>query len=413
MLGFMANKRESSAFLSLAFRPFFLAASLWSALALVLWIAMLLAGVTLPSRFDPLTWHIHEMLFGFVLAAIAGFMLTAIPNWTGRLPVRGSPLAWLATLWLLGRIACLVSALIPFWVAAVADLSFPVILTAAVAREIAAGRNWRNLPMTLPVAVLSIADLLMYLEVGGFGVPAGLGWRLGLAAIVVLISVVGGRIIPSFTRNWLAKHGTVRLPAPHRWIDRCALGSLHAGMTGWAFFPGFRPLGILLLLAAALNLLRLARWRGGATLVEPLLAILHLGYLWVLAGAVLLGAAILSETVSGIGRDPCPDGRRDRYNGARRHDARFARPHWPGFGGEPSDVADLSVGQCRRRDQNRRGARHGDAHDPSGHFGRAVGGWLLPVCRQIRAHALVGPPSATPDHLRGACGAATMAAARW
>ena len=297
MLGFMANKRESSAFLSLAFRPFFLAASLWSALALVLWIAMLLAGVTLPSRFDPLTWHIHEMLFGFVLAAIAGFMLTAIPNWTGRLPVRGSPLAWLATLWLLGRIACLVSALIPFWVAAVADLSFPVILTAAVAREIAAGRNWRNLPMTLPVAVLSIADLLMHLEVGGFEVPPGLGWRLGLAAIVVLISVVGGRIIPSFTSNWLAKHGTVRLPAPHRWIDRCALGSLHAGMTGWAFFPGFRPLGILLLLAAALNLLRLARWRGGATLVEPLLAILHLGYLWVVAGAVLLGAAILSETV--------------------------------------------------------------------------------------------------------------------
>ncbi|HUI22149.1 MAG TPA: NnrS family protein [Methylocella sp.] len=299
MPGFMAEKRESSAFLSLAFRPFFLAASLWSALALVLWIAMLMAGMTLPSRFDPLTWHIHEMLFGFVLAAIAGFMLTAIPNWTGRLPVRGAPLAWLAALWLLGRVACLVSALIPYWFAAVADLSFPVILAAAAGREIAAGRNWRNLPMILPVAVLSIADLLMHLEAGGFGVPSGLGWRLGLAAIVVLISVVGGRIIPSFTSNWLAKHGTARLPALPRWVDRCALGSLHAGLVGWAFFPGFRPLGMLLLLAAALNLLRLARWRGGATLAEPLLAVLHLGYLWVIAGAALLGAAMLSEIVPG------------------------------------------------------------------------------------------------------------------
>ena len=94
---------------SLAFRPFFLAAAIWAALALTLWIVLFMTGGALPSRFDPLSWHIHAMLFGFVPAAIAGFMLTAIPNWTGRPPIHGAPLVGLAVLWLVGRIACLVS----------------------------------------------------------------------------------------------------------------------------------------------------------------------------------------------------------------------------------------------------------------------------------------------------------------
>jgi uncharacterized protein involved in response to NO len=100
---------------------------------------------------DPLSWHIHEMLFGFVMAAIGGFLLTAIPNWTKRLPVRAFPLAVLAGLWLLGRIACLISALVPAGLAVAADLAFPAALAAVVAREIVAGRNWRNLAMVAPV----------------------------------------------------------------------------------------------------------------------------------------------------------------------------------------------------------------------------------------------------------------------
>ena len=230
------------AFFTQGFRPFFLAAGLWSAVALAMWIIMLTTGTTVPSRFDPLSWHIHEMLFGFVMAAIAGFLLTAIPNWTGRLPVSGSPLALLAGLWLLGRVACLISALAPPWIAITADLSFPVVLVGVIAREIVVGRNWRNLPMVAAVSVLGIANLLMHLEADGFAVPTGLGWRLGLAAVIVLISVMAGRIVPSFTRNWLAKHPWSDLPAGHGWIDRVALGILHAGLLGWAFLPAFgRP----------------------------------------------------------------------------------------------------------------------------------------------------------------------------
>src|SRR5664279_1142864 len=156
-----ASARSSPAVLTQGFRPFFLAAGLWSIAALAIWIVMLATGSTLPSRFDPLNWHIHEMLFGFVIAAIAGFLLTAIPNWTRRLPINGRPLALLVGLWLLGRLVCLVSALVPFWLSAAADLSFPVVLVVVAAREIIAGRNWRNVPMVLPVTVLGVANLLM------------------------------------------------------------------------------------------------------------------------------------------------------------------------------------------------------------------------------------------------------------
>jgi uncharacterized protein involved in response to NO len=285
------------AFLSQGFRPFFLATGVWSAVALALWIVMFTTGTSIPSRLDPLAWHIHEMLFGFVMAAIAGFLLTAIPNWTGQLPVNGSPLALLAGLWLLGRIACLISALVPVWIAIAADLSFPMVLVTIVAREIVVGRNWRNLPMVAPVGVLGIANLLMHLEADGVAVPSGLGWRLGLATVIVLISVMAGRIVPSFTRNWLAKRPGSELPAGHGRIDRVALGILHAGIIGWAFLPAFWPIGLLLLLGAAINLWRLLRWRGISTTAEPLLLVLHVGYAWLVLGVVLLGVASLGDDV--------------------------------------------------------------------------------------------------------------------
>jgi uncharacterized protein involved in response to NO len=285
--------RPTPAFLTLGFRPFFLAAGLWSAAALVLWIVIFATGGTLPSRFDPIAWHIHEMLFGFVMATISGFLLTAIPNWTGRRPVSGLQLALLAGLWLVGRIACLISAVMPVWLAIVGDLSFPVILAGVVARKIVARRNWRNLPIAIAVAVLGIANLLLHLEANGISVPAELGWRLGIAAVIILISVVAGRIVPAFTRNWLAKRENAGLPGSHGWIDRAALGVLHAGLLGWAFLPAFHPVGLLLLLGAALNLWRLLRWRGSGTVGEPLLLVLHFGYAWLVLGTALLGLSIL------------------------------------------------------------------------------------------------------------------------
>src|SRR5215469_5853211 len=159
--------------LAAGFRPMFLAASGWATLAMAAWLPLLSGALELPSRFDPLTWHIHEMLFGFVMATVGGFLLTAIPNWTGRAPVAGTPLVVLAGLWLLGRVVCSVSTTMPLWLVVVADLAFPVALELVAARELFAVGNKRNYPLLVPVIVLSIANLLMHLQ-------SAIGWRLAI-----------------------------------------------------------------------------------------------------------------------------------------------------------------------------------------------------------------------------------------
>src|SRR4051794_32598864 len=215
--------------LTAGFRPFFLAATTWAAVSLAAWLSLLAGGIDLPSRFDPLNWHIHEMLFGFVMAAVGGFLLTAIPNWTGRAPVAGAPLVVLLVLWLLGRVVCTVSATMPGWLALVVDLAFPAALEVIAARELFAAGNKKNYPLLAPVIVLATANLLMHLEALGLAIPIGLGWRLGIAAVIVLISVIGGRIVPAFTRNWLTARSASVVPVPAGMLDRIALGTLHAG----------------------------------------------------------------------------------------------------------------------------------------------------------------------------------------
>src|SRR5262245_16488237 len=169
------------------FRPFFLAAGLWAAAAMALWIGVLAGWIDLPTAFGLLDWHIHEMIFGFAGAAVAGFFLTAIPNWTGRMPLQGAPLMLLAALWLAGRAACAFSLRTGPAAAAAVDLAFLAVLLLAVAREILAGRNWRNLPMVGALAVLLAANVLFHLETLGVAETAGLeigraswrerGWR--------------------------------------------------------------------------------------------------------------------------------------------------------------------------------------------------------------------------------------------
>jgi uncharacterized protein involved in response to NO len=178
-----------------------------------------------------------------------------------------------------------------------ADLAFPLALEFIAARELIAAGNKRNYPLLAPVIVLAIANLLQHLQTLDVALPAGLGWRLGTAAVIVLISVIGGRITPTFTGNWLTGRGASIVPAPGGILDRVALGTLHTGLIGWACFPESRLVGVLLLVAGVLNLCRLAGWRGLATRPEPLLLFLHIGYLWLVAGIALLGLSLLTGTV--------------------------------------------------------------------------------------------------------------------
>ena len=147
------------------FRPFFLAAGLWAACGILLWLPQYFGQITLPTHFDALDWHIHEMLYGYVAAAVTGFLLTAIPNWTGRLPVNGWPLAGLALLWLAGRVAILLSAKIGAAPAAVVDVSFLATLAAVAAREIVVGKNWRNLRVLIVLGVLIAGNIVFHAEV--------------------------------------------------------------------------------------------------------------------------------------------------------------------------------------------------------------------------------------------------------
>ncbi len=285
-----ASQNPVAIFLSAGFRPFFLFAALWAAVGLPLSIAYLEAAAELPTRFAPSLWHAHEMAFGFGGAVVAGFLLTAIPNWTGRLPLQGAPLAGLVALWLLGRIAVLTSNSAPALVSAALDLAFPAVFIFVVAREIATGRNWRNLPMVAALALLFIGNLLTHLEAIGLAATGAIGARVGVATLVMLIAIIGGRITPSFTRNWLAKNSPAEVePAPFGAFDRFALAATLVALIAWAAFPDAGPTAGLLIIAGAALFLRLIRWRGVSARAEPMLFVLHLGYGWVPLGFLLMG----------------------------------------------------------------------------------------------------------------------------
>lgn len=278
-------------FFAHGFRPFFLAAGAWGLASLVLWLALLEGRIVLPSAFDIITWHAHEMLFGFVFAAVAGFLLTAVPSWTGRPPLAGLPLIVLAALWLLGRAGVAVSAVIGPGAAAVLDLALPVALIVVIGRDIAAGRNWRNLPMVAALAVLALANGLIHAEALDWADTASAGWRLAIAMVIAMIGLIGGRIVPNFTRNWLSRRGETALPAPFSRFDAATLAVTALWALSWTVAPDHAATTGAALLAGLLHAVRLARWRGWRTLPDPLLWVLHVGYLWVPVGLLLLGAA--------------------------------------------------------------------------------------------------------------------------
>ncbi len=283
------------AILTFGFRPFFFGAAVWAALAMALWVPMLSGRIVVPTAFDPVSWHAHEVLFGYLGAVIAGFLLTAVPNWTGRLPIVGWRLGGLAALWLAGRGAVAVSADLPAGLVALVDLAFPVVFGALILREIVAGRNWRNLVVLALLAAFTLGNALFHLEAAMGGYPAqGLGLRLALGAGIGMIALIGGRIIPSFTRNWLVRQGPGPLPAPPmQRFDKLSLLVLAAALALWVAAPLQGATGAALIGAGVLHLARLARWAGHRTLAEPLVTVLHVAYAFLPLGALALGAEIL------------------------------------------------------------------------------------------------------------------------
>jgi uncharacterized protein involved in response to NO len=282
------------------FRPFFLLGSVYAALAILVWLPAFYGEITLNSAFAPRDWHVHEMLYGYLPAVITGFLFTAIPNWTGRLPLQGTPLLVLVIVWLAGRFAVTFSAGTGWLVAMLIDSSFLLLVAAAAAREILAGRNWRNLNVVVLVLLLLAGNVAFHLEAHFHG-AADTGIRVGIAVVVLLISLIGGRIIPSFTRNWLVRENPGRLPAPFGRFDIIVVAIGALALMGWIVSPGSHFTGTTLAIAGVLHLVRLARWAGDRTWRERLLLILHIGYAFVPIGFLFNAASAFGLVVPSAG----------------------------------------------------------------------------------------------------------------
>jgi len=300
-------------FMSYAFRPFFLLNSLFAIVVVALWVIGLhgtkLALVPTGMPY----WHGHEMVVGFGMAAVAGFVLTAVATWTGRPALQGIWLGVLVFSWLVGRAAMMAAVQLPYWLVASIDTIFPFLLALLVGREVVGGGNRRNYPIVGIVLVLAVLNLLYHL--GSMRILPGMD-RMALYFLIhvllLMITVIAGRIIPNFTANWMRARGHERLPTNHPLIDRMTILATIATGVSVSLTPVGPVTGIFAAVAALSHAARLARWRGLATTSEPLLFVLHVAYLWLPVGYTLTAlaafglvfpttAALHALTMGGIG----------------------------------------------------------------------------------------------------------------
>lgn len=275
---------------SYGFRPFFLGGAVWACLAMVLWIAALSGAIEIGGDYGALGWHAHEMLFGFTSAIVAGFLLTAVPNWTGRLPVSGVPLVGLFAVWVAGRAVLLMPDLLGLVPSVVLESAFLPTMLAVCVREIVAGRKWADLKVIAGLGALSVANICFHYEVLAAGGPDH-SERLALSGLIMMIVVVGGRMLPSFTRNWLNKAGRSDFPIPYNRFDLAAIIATVPALGLWVVWPGSGITSAFAIVAALMQAVRLWRWRGWTTAREPLVLVLHLAYLLVPVGLAAIAAS--------------------------------------------------------------------------------------------------------------------------
>jgi uncharacterized protein involved in response to NO len=290
---------RSVPFFELGFRPFFLGAAVFAPVAVLLWILALRSDLELAFRYDAQSWHVHEMLFGYGSAVLTGFLLTAVPNWTNRPPLIGGALIALFAVWVLGRVA-MITPLPPLVAIACDGLFLPMVL-GVMAREVIAGRNWRNMAVLIPVSLFTLANVGFHFETLTEGYAATT-IRLGFAALIFLLMLIGGRITPAFTRNWMIQKGVEPKPPMMNRFDGVCLVSGLISLLAWVFLPEWAGTGVVLLLSATLHLMRLARWGGWRTRVNPILFALHVYYAMIPVGlaAVALGVFDPAYATAGL-----------------------------------------------------------------------------------------------------------------
>lgn len=293
---------------NLGFRPFFLLSGAFAIILIALWIPVFTGGRALSTYYGQIGWHSHEMIFGYTVGVIAGFLLTSVRNWTGRSTATGGFLATLVTLWLLGRILPFFAATMPAWSISVVDLAFLPALTASIGVPLVRHGEKRNLLFLPLILGLFFANLLVHLEL--LGVVPGVahhGIFLGLYLIILLIVIIGGRVVPFFTERALPGVVIKRRPL----LEWLAPLTVIAYLLAELLFPNSEVAGALAGLAAIINGIRVVSWYSHRYWQAPLLWVLHLGYGWIVVGFLLKAAASLglvaaqftihAFTVGGIG----------------------------------------------------------------------------------------------------------------
>lgn len=277
---------------SYAFRPFFLLAGLSGIGFIAFWVLSLNGQATLPKGLAPLHWHGHEMVVGFAMATVAGFVLSAVATWTGRAAVNGIAVVWLAMCWLIGRAAIFYGHFLHPYAVIALDMLFPVSLCILIAREVFGARNKRNYKVVAIVAMLTVLNFTFHT------VAATQSLYLMIHTMLLLVALIGGRIIPNFTANWLRGQGAVRLPANSQSIDRLSITlTILVGIAVVAS-PSRVLVGYLALSAAALHAVRVSRWQSLQTVSNPLLCILHVAYWWIPIAYAMTGLASLGLFVT-------------------------------------------------------------------------------------------------------------------
>jgi uncharacterized protein involved in response to NO len=290
-----AQKPPAFALFESGFRPFFLLAGLDALANMALWLCVFLWPEIWPADALPAVyWHAHEMLYGFAGAAIGGFLLTAVPNWTGCAPYRGLLLGLLAASWLGGRVAMLPFVQLSPLPGSIIDLSFYPFLGLALAPPLLRAKKFQNLPFLAFLLLLFAGNLCFHLGRAGLleiGEHVGLG--IALDIILVMVVIVGGRIIPAFTRNGLLKQGIQVSLQSNPWIERISIATVVAMVAADMAMPLSTLSGALSLTAAVALAARLGQWQGHRTFRDPLLWVLHLGYAWLVIGLTLKAASLL------------------------------------------------------------------------------------------------------------------------
>jgi uncharacterized protein involved in response to NO len=288
------SSRRAFALFAYGFRPFFWAAAVFAILSLIAWLWIYTIGaLPLPNQ-PPQLWHGHEMLFGFLAAAIAGFLLTAVPSWTGACGFAGARLIMLTVVWLAGRLTFAFASLLPFAVVAVCELAFLPALAVLIAPPLLRARN-RNTRLLFVLAGIWVTDLVFVFALGRGDVLLARGALLvAIDIVLLLITIIGGRIVPAFTVSALRARGVSADMRGSSWVDAIVIGAMIGVVLVDAIAPWGTVAGGVAALAAIAQAWRFAGWRSLRTRGEPLVWSLHLAYAWLPVGLGMKATYLLS-----------------------------------------------------------------------------------------------------------------------